>query len=476
MSLARFVSICLVAVFCVGGVYGCNAGSDRDEGGPIIDLADLGFDVDFGQLDGGDEADAEGDGTCALPCLFGTVCVEGACVFPCEPACAPTEACLFGICVQPTGATCDPPCDADERCVGDAESEGVCVAADGCEPACEAGFVCQRSGACLPASACDEDADCGSEQRCVGGACLDPVAPDEWRARGATGFASEVFVPGVLLDACCFDYTGDGIPDNALAGFEIFASLLGSEPLEDLFAEMLDDGEVGLGFDLASTGEGRADLSLLDVSADLDGDGEADSDAEERAEGEATLRVTRSGLGNFGALSQFPGSAWDGDVLRTGPSEVYLTLPAGALLSLSEQPQRIRVQLARIEGVLTAEDGSLATEDDAPLAFGGAIAASEIVDGINDSIPDCVCVSDNAPDLVRIEETDEGLLLSCNPRVSLVLCAGSDDACGQLPILCEALPDLSPLLPWDVDLDGDGRVDAASVGLEFVVRPATLAR
>jgi hypothetical protein len=455
---------------------GCNAGSDREEPGPLLDLSDIGFGLDLGQPNDPDGTPPEGDGTCDLPCLFGSVCVDGACVFPCEPACAPSEECLFGICIQPTGATCDPPCDADQRCVGDAESDGVCVAADGCEPECDAGFVCQRSGACLAEAACDADDDCGSGQRCVGGACLDPLPPDAWAARGATGFASEILVPGVLLGACCFDFTGDGLPDNALAGFERFSSVLGSEPLEDLYAEMLDDGQVGIGFDLAPTTDGRADFGILDVSADLDGDGEPESDADDRATGDATLRVTRSGLGNFGPLSLFPNAAWDGEILRSGPSDVYLTLPPGALLSLSDQPQRLRVQLARIEGLLATDEGGLATLDDEPLAFGGAIAATEIVDGINEAIPDCVCVSDNAPNLVRIEESDDGLTLSCNPRVSLVLCAGAEGACGQLPVLCEALPDLSPFLPWDVDLDGDGRVDAASVGLEFVVTPATLAR
>lgn len=453
----------------------CNQDSDRSDD-PIVDLEDVFGDLDVGGdgSGGGLFEDGEGDGTCDFPCLFGTECREGACVIPCDPACADYESCLFGVCVPETGATCSPPCREDEICRG--EDEGICAPADGCEPACAEGETCLRTGACVPDDACDEDDDCGDDQRCVGGACVDPLPADEYAPTGATGVAVEVLVPGVIVDRCCFDFNGDGLDDNALSGFELLSGVLGSDPLEDAFADSLEEGELGYGFDLEETSDGRATLSMVEVSSDLDGDGDPDVDIDEIEDGDATLRVTRGGLGNYGPLTQFPGARWDGETLATSQSEVLLTLPPGALLSLSERPVRYRVQRARARGVFEVDDDELETREEEALEIGGAIAAQDIVDAFNEAVPECVCINDRAPDLIRIEEGEEGLELSCNPRVSLVLCAGAEGSCGQLPVLCETLPDLSGLLPWDVDLDGDGQYDAASIGLRMTIVPATLER
>lgn len=464
----------LSLTFVLLGLIACNQDSDRDDE-PLIDFGDVfgGLD-DIGEGSGDDPfGDGDGDGTCEFPCLFGTVCVEGQCVIPCEPACGPLAECLFGICVPVTGATCSPPCRESEVCRGEEGEPGECVPADGCEPECEDDETCLRTGACVPDDACDEDEDCAEGQRCIGGACVDPVSPDEYAPAGATGVAIEVEVPGVLLDRCCFDFNGDGLDDNALSGFELLSGILGSEPLEEAFASALEDGSLGYGFDLAETSEGRADFAIMDVSVDLDGDGEPDVEIDEIEEGDATLRITRSGLGGFGPLTQFRSARWDGVFLETSQSDLFLTLPPGALLSLDERPARYRVQRARARAAFRIEGSGLESVDEELLEIGGAIAAQDIVDTFNEAVPDCVCVSDDAPDLVRIDEGEEGLMLSCNPRVSLVLCAGAEGACGQLPLLCESLPELSELLPWDVDLSGDGRFDAASIGLRMTVTPAT---
>jgi hypothetical protein len=59
--------------------------------------------------------------------------------------------------------------------------------------------------------------------------------------------------------------------------------------------------------------------------------------------------------------------------------------------------------------------------------------------------------------------------------VTLALCIGAEGACGQLPTLCQALPEASQFIPWDIDTDGDGVRDALSVGFRYAVSPATFA-
>lgn len=478
-------TVCAAALLLFVGLFACNANAPSE--GSILDLfpdGDTPGDGSGGPLD---DLFGEDDDDCAIPCLFGTECVEGECIFPCDPPCADYEECFFGECVRPEGATCSPPCASDEICVGE-DDFGVCAPADGCEPPCLEEETCLRSGACAPPGACADDGDCGDEQRCIGGACLDPVDPDDWTPPDAAGVVYRVRVSGVLFDRCCFDLNGDGVIDNALAGFDLVSSLFDGASTEELFDEALTSGDLGYAIDVRPGDEGRADVALLEASPDTDRDGESDSSQAERAQGQAEMYVLRSGFGSFGPLTQFPAARVEEDFLQTSESDLFVRFPGGALLSISDQPVRYHVQRARMEGVIYPESEGwrtvpLATAEQEEidpafvgLRFGGAIAAEDIVDVINAQVPDCVCVSDRAGDLLQLEREEGDLVLTCSERVNLQLCLDDEGPCGRLPLLCEALPDASALLPWDVDLDGDGLRDAASVGFLMDIAPTALVR
>ncbi len=182
---------------CVGGMLTCIGGvGPRDE------------------VCNGLDDDCDGVGDDEAPCPVGSLCIEGACRRPCDPAvefpcpvgfacrmpagvdgtycvptacaaCAPNEQCIADECVDPcAGVSCDP----GEECRGgeclDCRSLGcpsgqVCFGGS-CQPHPCDGVTCARDEACVMGScqpACGAG-DCAAGERCgAGGTCeADPCA------------------------------------------------------------------------------------------------------------------------------------------------------------------------------------------------------------------------------------------------------------------------------------------------------------
>lgn len=428
------------------------------------------------------EAFGEGSGECPTPCLFGTECIDGACTIPCDPACEDGEVCRLGFCVEvePEPVACNPTCGPTERCVG-----GVCVPADGCFPPCVLDQLCTASGACVADDACFEDDECAPGDRCIGGAC---VAPIDWTPSAATSALVHVELPDVLgPDECCFDFDGDGTPDNALAGLSALFATLGLADIEGGWDEAIADGSMLYVLDFAGLvgATSDIDLGIVPVTNDLNGDGWTDQEFEERAAGDGEYRIERDAVGPYGPETRFPRATLTRGTLDSGVGELTFPLPAGALLAPGDDLVPYTLYGARLAGELQVEDDGVRSREvplgrrdtASSLRVGGAIRAVDWVDTLNLGALRCDCAALGPGQAVfRVAREEGELIVVCDENVVLDACLEAEDDCAALPPLCEALPLVSRFGPWDVDTDGDGFGDAVSVGMRWRIVPATIVR
>ena len=121
--------------------------------------------------------------TCDPACAEGEDCVEGVCEAGepegCDPACVDPEVCFEDVCVVPL--ECDPVCAGDETC----NTKGECIPNEPevCDPACAETEKCEE-GVCVPdvVDACTEvceGKECGMVDECDCGTCLDGTECNE---------------------------------------------------------------------------------------------------------------------------------------------------------------------------------------------------------------------------------------------------------------------------------------------------------
>jgi hypothetical protein len=426
----------------------------------------------------------EGDdnGECELPCLFGSECVDGECVVPCNPECPDGESCVLGFCIEGEfeggedfGEPCEPPCGRSEVCFG-----GECEPAE-CEPECAENELCTRTGWCVPTDACVDDRDCDDGTRCLGGACVEGIDPAQWSPSGPTSYVYYVQMPPALgPEACCFDINGDGEIDNAISALSTALQIVGITDLEGDWSDAIERDLIGyaFAFDGLEGDVSEVDLGIIRVTNDRNRDDWPDQEWEERAAGEGVVEIDRDGITRFGPETRFPRASVRFGDLKAGVSEFVMAFPPDALLATSERPIYYRIREARIGGeIALGQDGVWSGDFDGTpgLAIGGAITAEDWVDTLNLAALNCECLDLHEGEVLFSLERDEGdLLVFCDEDVDIDTCEDEDNACADLPVVCGALPILSRFGPWDVDLDGDGFGDAASIGLRMWLAPVEI--
>lgn len=276
--------------------------------------------------------------------------------------------------------------------------------------------------------------------------------------------------PGTNLpyDACCFDFTGDGKPDNKL-GTILKAVATFTGDINSLIQENIDSGSLAL---LLET------KGVEDVTTDADFDmygfygADADADLENNAAGTSAFTVNPSSFleGTSTPLIGFEGASIAAGVLSAGPSLFQLSVPiVGAQLDIA-------VSNTQLEGVVAVGpngkgltmDGDVAIHGDASgdtygAKLGGVIKKSDLIAALNHYMDTCDCTYKNsAQETVTEFISTTGDTAKCNTAT----CTGEGQACTALPSYCSVLIGLvSP----DVDLTDDGKTTSLGDGISVGV-------
>jgi len=315
------------------------------------------------------------------------------------------------------GDTVDPPtgCTAEEGC---GEGYTCNVAASVCEP--------------LP-TGCDVEnppARCGEVTTEFGPASI----VTEFQIAGAD-------------PECCFDYNGDDAIDNAL-------SLLGGFANESI-QESIDSGSLVLLFEH----DGLDDVvnsSPYTLNVWL-GEG-----VEAPVTGPFAIDPASIDQGSF-PQAYLPNAQIVDGVLNAGPGTVDISIDLlGAQLGLRISQARIE---ATVDPASTLEDGVIVKDANPALTggkLGGVIRVDDLVTAANTfAASSCDCLGLDGADYVLAN----GLELSCAPTPNSTCTEAENSACAGLGEVCGYLGAIGILV--DVDTDGDGAVDALSIGTTF---------
>lgn len=357
----------------------------------------------------------------------------------------PVDPCATNPCTTAPAAKCD----ADGKVVT-YSAPGTCANNDGVAActyaetatACDAGEVCS-AGICLQA----------------GDAC-------SYEFDERVSYVTEIAVGNQGADdTCCFDYNGDGEPDNSLGDLLKTAGTLLGLDVNATISEQIAAGTLVLLLETKGVDDVTNDTSF-DIAGFYGDDG--DADAANNAAGTSTFTVDPSSFqsGTSLPLISFPGATITAGSMAAGPSLFQLSLPiVGAQLDIA-------VSETRLEGDVSVGPNGKglaigATGNGAKL--GGVIKQKDLYAALNAFVGSCTCVEFTNPADTQLIG-DDG---QCNAAKTDKCTAEDGDACKQLPPLCGTL---LAFIDSDVDTDClvsgtyneadcDGENDAVSVGV-----------
>lgn len=448
------------------------------------------------------------DGECASTCEAGFTCDgEGTCVedtVPCDPECDANacEECVGGVCETTCeeGEVCDgagacitdlcadATCDTD-GCETCDPATGDCVAAcdaDACEECDGAGMcvtscdtanceTCDGAGGCV--AACDADL-C---QQCDGaGGCETTCAAGEVCDGAGTCTAGcddeDGFCPGAIINElaiagsdCCYDYDGDEIPDNGIAGLlDSMGPMIGIS-LEDLnatVAEALAAGDIIVLFEFIGVDDVTTD-AYVDANFYLGADADDPVDATDNFSGDEEFYVMDETLDEDGnPLITFAGGAITGGMLAAGPAQFIIPV------QIAEYG--IDIQLTVDAAQMEAEIG-MGTNLGYTLAngiLGGYVQAAQIFAALNSFVgANCTCLGITGDILLFVDDA-----WTCAEIPGTNTCDDQDEIeslCPEIGSYCNTVVSALPLV-LDLDTDEDGTADAATVGATFGATSADL--
>lgn len=336
--------------------------------------------------------------------------------------------------------------------------------------------------AAVPLSAaqlCDGDDDCTGDDACIGGACVPPVDdPDAYAAAAALRRSSYwwAFQLPALFDppeACCFDFTGDGQPDDAFGGFVAsLAQILGVD-FNGSLAQAIESGEAVAVMDWR---ELSSDLVSGDVQVSVFSGKIADgAPFADRQAGLGHYLLERSSFGPYGALSQLnDGSVATGQVDVTGDELRVVTLaPTGDVAEVALHDPILSAPVvfddapgASCHGLCTVDEDrgpSHVPQIVGGALLGGLVYSEEVYAGMDHYYRTCSCAGvDPTQPVITWGPSFGAIRASCTSNTGDPALCPPEDPCSSLDDICLVLPFVGNEL--DIDRDGDSVDDSFSAG------------
>ncbi len=324
-----------------------------------------------------------------------------------------------------------------------------------------------------PDLGCPGDDWCAGETKCIAGACQPAVAAPDY-AFGAVRVVTALRLPPGD-GGSGFDYTGDGLPDNALAdAVALYPG--GTELVNATVARYIDRGLYTVLAEFRGVPAdacGPLQLAILPATGDLDRDGLPDGS------GQYQVRPTGFRADGYGPAAQLNLAAIDGSLVVSGAGTAFnalLPLPDGTVFEVPIEGLRLRAELD-----LAAKSGHHA-KDGPNAEFGGYIRLASLVAAFNADAAGCTCagVDADVPPAELVAD-EAGLQARCVASFDDSACteAGDGKVCANLSATCLALLVMSTRLDVTsgatTDPTGAPIPDALSIALYATLAPATLA-
>ncbi len=318
---------------------------------------------------------------------------------------------------------------------------------------------------------------CDAGKVCLGGACVNESDPCTYTFDPRVSYTTAITIgnQGSAGDTCCFDFTGDGTPDNALGDLLKTGSAITNEPINGTIAGQIATGQLTLLLETRGV-DNATDDSAIEVVGFYGSD--ADEDGANNAAGTSTFVASRESF-HFGTnvpAVHFPQGSITGGNLRAGPSVFLLSVP------LFNAQLELEVSLTEIEGkVAVGPNGNgltMGLDSALGVKVGGAVKRSALEGALNNFIANCGCVEFTDPaDTQLIGDDGE-----CNAATTDRCGVDVSDACKGFPERCSLLLNF---IESDVDTacfatgryvaaDCSGVPDALSVGIWLKATSGTI--
>ena len=252
-------------------------------------------------------------------------------------------------------------------------------------------------------------------------------------------------------DDCCFDFTGDGEPDNGLG------ELLGTFPDLDVntgLADNIADGSLVIILehdDLTDLAGGSYVVNFW--VGDWDGITGYDP-----AGGNAVKIKPESIDAGAQPQAYLPDALLANNKVEAGPGTFILSI------DLLGSPLELRLVSTRITADLNAAASSI--DNGVALTngkLGGVIRVEDIIVGVNKFAETCTCLGISGELIDWDNASQSG---TCQDTAGSTCVADGEDTCDSIADNCSLIADLLPGFA-DVDLDGDEQFDGFSLAATF---------
>ncbi len=344
------------------------------------------------------------------------------------------------------------------------------------------------------AELCTNSNQCSGSDACIGGACVpavpNPFAYSTTATARWTSYVWAVQFPALFeptSERCCFDYTGDGVDDDAfgsILGLLIPLAVFDDNP-DVMVQQIVENGTMVKVFDWR---ELAPDLVSGDVQLSVfDGEWTDTATYGDRVDGQGRVAFLRSSFGPYGALDQLnEGPVAAGLVYVTG-NQFTLTLPwmTGELVTVHLQQPRLESTVAfgvsppdACAGLCSVNEDR--GEDHTPQIVGGAklggiLTADEMLTHTDAFYRQCDCagVDPSSPVFVWEENTGLGTFeVSCTSNTGEPSGCDPADPCADLTMTCSTISIFGNTL--DVDQNNNNINDGWSIGLRLGFSGTTL--